>query len=221
MKYCNKCKLSVKGQKKYCPLCQNELEHFDGAEDGVFPEIPTMFHQHSLFFRILILASVAVAVASAVVNVVFPTRIWWSFFVIAGIGCFWVSTAIAVSKRRNIPKNILYQVVVISALAVVWDLCTGWRGWSVDYVIPVTCTFAMFSLAIAAKIANLHVRDYMIYLVVDGVFGILPVVLVITGVVHTQLPSLICTGTSILSLTALLLFEGENMRGELRRRLHL
>nr|WP_319488800.1 DUF6320 domain-containing protein [uncultured Caproiciproducens sp.] len=221
MMYCSKCKLSVKGQRKYCPLCQNELEYSDDAQDEVFPEIPTMFHLYNLFFRILILTSVAVSVISVVINAMYPAKIWWSFFVAAGIVCFWISMAIAVSKRRNIPKNILYQVVVISVLAVVWDLCMGWRAWSVDYVIPVICTLAMLSMAIIAKIANLHARDYIIYLVIDGMFGIIPVILVITGIVRIQFPSLICTGASIIFLTALLLFEGENMRGELRRRLHM
>jgi hypothetical protein len=174
-----------------------------------------------LFFRILILSSVAVGVVSVMLNVMFPTAVWWSLFVVAGIACFWAGTAIAISKRTNIPKNILYQVVLVSALAVLWDNWMHWHAWSVNYVIPVVCIGAMISMAIIAKVTNLRVRDYMIYLIIDGLFGIIPIIFYFTGLLTVQYPSLICVAASIISLVALLIFEGENMRGELKRRLHL
>ena len=221
MKFCNKCKLSVVGQRKYCPLCQRELQDLDANNNEIFPEIPTIFHQYNLFFRILILASVIVSIISILINIMIPSKIWWSFFVVGGIGCFWLSMAIAISKRRNIPKNILYQVVDISALAVVWDLCTGWRAWSIDYVVPITYTIAMLSMAIIAKVTNLQVKDYIIYLVIDSLFGIIPLILIFTGLLNEWFPSLVCAAASVISLTALLLFQGDDMRTELRRRLHL
>lgn len=221
MKFCSKCKLSVAGQRRYCPLCQGVLQDLDANDNEVFPVIPTIFHKYNLFFRILILLSIIVTVISVIIDMMVFNRIWWSFFVAAGIGCFWLSMAIAISKRRNIPKNILYQVVDISALAVIWDLCTGWRAWSIDYIVPSACTLAMLSMAIIAKVTNLRVKDYIIYLVIDAFFGIIPLIFILTGILDERLPSLICVATSVISLAALILFEGENMHGEFKRRLHL
>ena len=221
MKFCSKCKLSVVGQRKYCPLCQGGLQDLDTNDNEIFPEIPTIFHKYNLFFRILILVSVIVTVISGMIEMMVSSEIWWSFFVAAGIGCFWLSMTIAISKRRNIPKNILYQVVDISALAVIWDWCTGWRSWSIDYVIPISCTLAMLSMAIIAKVTNLQVKDYIIYLIIDGLFCIVPIIFIFTGVLNERLPSLICAAASVISLAALIVFEGDNMRGELKRRLHL
>ena len=221
MKFCSKCKVSVAGQRKYCPLCQRELQSLDTDDNEIFPEIPTIFHQYNLFFRIVILLSVIISVVSILVNIIFPTKVWWSFFVIGSIVCFWISMAIAISKRKNIPKNILYQVVVISGLTVIWDYCIGWHGWSIDYVVPVTCTLAMISMAIISKVSNLRVEDYMIYLVIDGLFCIVPVIFIFTGLLTVLYPSLICAAASVISLTALFLFEGDPMWSELKRRLHV
>ena len=80
---------------------------------------------------------------------------------------------------------------------------------------------SMISMAIIAKVTNLHVRDFTIYLIIDGLFGIIPIIFYFTGLLTVQYPSLICVAASIISLVALLIFEGENMRGELKRRLHL
>lgn len=221
MRYCRRCGLTVAGQRKYCPLCQAELEKQDTEEDEIFPEIPTIFRKYNVFFRSLILASVIISVTGIIINILIPADFWWSFFVAGGIGCLWISMAIAISKRNNIPKNILYQVFIISVCAVAWDFCTNWRAWSVNYVIPITCTLAMLSMAIIAKVTNLHVRDYIIYLMIAMLFGIIPVAFILTGIVKVLYPSLICVAASIISLTALILFEGDNMRAELKRRLHL
>lgn len=220
MKFCNKCSVSVVGERKHCPLCQGELQDENEDNREVFPEIPTMLHKYSLFFRILLLVSITAGVVSVLINVMFPAKVWWSLFVVAGIACFWLGTAVAISKRTNIPKNILYQVVLISLLAVLWDWWTNWHAWSVDYVIPIVCIGAMLSMAIIAKVMNLHVRDYMIYLIIDAVFGIVPIVFYFTGLLTVQYPSLICVAASVISLVSLLIFEGENMRNELKRRLH-
>jgi hypothetical protein len=221
MKYCSKCKVSVAGQRKYCPLCQRELQSLDTDNNETFPEIPTIFHQYNLFFRVLILLSVIVSVVSAVINFLERTDVWWSLFVAAGIACLWLSMAIAVSKRRNIPKNILYQVVVLSTLAIVWDWGIGWRAWSINYVVPAACTLAMISMAIISKVTNLRVEDYMIYLVIDGLFCIVPVIFIFTGFLTVRYPSILCAAASVISLTALILFEGDHMWSELKRRLHV
>jgi hypothetical protein len=222
MKFCGKCKVSVAGERKYCPLCQGKLQ--DGHtnnDDDVFPEIPTVYRQYHFFFRVLILLSVAACAISILINALLPVKIWWSLFVVGGIGCFWLSMAISISKRKNMPKNILYQLFVVSILTVLWDLFTGWHAWSIEFVIPITCTLAMLSMAIIAKVSNLQVKDYIIYLIIDCVFGIVPLIFIFTGFIGERFPSLICAVASVISLAAVLVFQGEDLLAELRRRLHL
>ena len=56
---------------------------------------------------------------------------------------------------------------------------------------------------------------------IDAVFGIVPLVFLLTGMLAVILPSLLCVGISVISMAALFLFEGERMMTELRRRLHI
>ena len=126
-----------------------------------------------------------------------------------------------VKKRRNIPKNIIYQTVAISILAVVWDLCMGWRGWSVDYVIPIVCGTAMIVLVIITRTMRRYVEDRVVYILLDGWFSLVPLVFLLTGKLSTQLPSLICIGIGVLSIAAILVFDWEAVRAEVHRRMHL
>jgi hypothetical protein len=219
MKYCEKCKVNVRGKTESCPLCQNKLS---GTEEvDVFPRNPTIYKQFQLFFKLLILGTVSGGVISVAVNLMIPKTGFWSLFVVLGIVCFWISLAFAVRKRNNIPWNITNQVVILSILSIVWDYLTGWHKWSFDFVIPVTCIVAMISLAVIGKVMNLPVNDYIVYLTADIAFGIVPLVFYFTGFISIILPTMICITFSILSFTALLLFEGKTIQAELTRRFHV
>ncbi len=222
MKYCQKCKVFVAGEREFCPLCQQKMTVEEGLSvQEVFPEVPLLYKKHSLFFRILIFASIFAAVLSVFLNLVISTEIWWSVFVVAGLVCTWISVAVAINKRRNIPKNVVYQVVVLSLLCIWWDYFTGWRGWSINFVLPILCLAAMFTLAIISRVLSIQLEDYLIHLIVSMIFGIIPLIFLLNGAVTITLPSLICVAGSLLSIIGLVVFAGDRMYTELKRRLHL
>ena len=221
MKYCEQCKLTVTGQRSRCPLCQSVLRDEGEPYEEVFPVIPTVYNRFQFFFKLLIFASAVLGIVSVVINLLLPQSGVWSLFVLGGIGCLWVFLFIAVRKRNNIPKNILWQVAVAILFCLLWDLFTGWHGWSVDYVVPSICVAAMAALAVTAKVFRLVGGDFLFYLLISVLFGILPVISILLGWVQVLYPSLICVGCSLVSLAAVLIFQGENMKREWRRRMHL
>jgi len=226
MKTCEKCTVSVSGNFEKCPLCQNTLTgetkiHNEHNEYETFPFIPLAIHKHNLLFRLLILCSVALVIISFIINWMLPKSGLWSLFVVAGVICVWISLLIALRKRHNILKNLAYQVTIISILAVLWDISTGWRGWSVDYFIPIAFASVMAATSVIARILKMPTEVYMVYSILLILYGIIPVIFVLSGLSVIVYPSLICVAGSLLSLAALIIFEGRNMIEELKRRLHL
>ena len=226
MKTCEKCTVSVAGNFEKCPLCQNTLtgetkKHNEHNEYETFPFIPLAIHKHNLLFRLLILCSVALVIISFIINWMLPKSGLWSLFVVAGVICVWISLLIALRKRHNILKNLAYQVTIISILAVLWDISTGWRGWSVDYFIPIAFVSVMSATSVIARILKMPTEVYMVYSILLILYGIIPVIFVLSGLSVIVYPSLICVAGSLLSLAALIIFEGRNMIEELKRRLHL
>jgi hypothetical protein len=219
MKYCDKCKVTIRSNEAVCPLCQNRLVGTEGEE--IYPEVPTIYRQFEMFFKLLILSTILAGVGCVAVNLILPQGGYWSVFVVLGILCFWISLAYAVKKKDNIPKNITVQVVILSLLSIGWDWLTGWRGWSLDFVLPITCIAAMISLSIIARVTKMPAGDYIVYLIVDIVFGIVPLIFYLTGLVGIVIPSVICIALSLLSLSVLILFEGKNMLQEIERNFHL
>lgn len=221
MKYCDKCKVNIIGERTYCPLCQSEVTTQDNEHDDIFPYVPQEEPKYHLILRILAFISIIASLISVFLNLIVATNIWWSGFIVATFICVWSSMAMAISKRKNILRYLLYQSIVISLFSLFLDWFTDWKGWSITFVIPIICTLAMIVMYILSKVLRLHVGDYMIYLLLDALFGIIPIIFIGTDVVKTDIPSLICIITSIVSVISLIVFEGSKMYSELKRRLHI
>jgi len=221
VQYCENCNVTVKGSNLVCPLCGGILQGQGNQEEEAFPHVPTIYQEFHIFIRILIMISFSMVVISFAINAILTKESRWSFFVAAGILCMWISLIFIIRKRNNIPKTIVWQVVLISILSVLWDYSIGWRGWSIDYVIPTICVVAMIVMAIAAKILKIGVRNLIIYLLVDGIFGFVPIIFLLFGWLSVGYPSVICVTVSAINLLALIIFEGENMKSELDKRMHI
>ena len=225
MKYCVKCKTTVLGNRTYCPLCQRELKEIEDKEcieqEEIFPYVPTIYEKYHMFFKIMIFLSIAIVVLAFFLNLLCTPNTMWAFIVLAGVICFWVMMVFVFVKRKNIGKNILYQIVIISLISIIWDYYTGWNGWSIDFVVPILCMTSLLGITVMSKIVYSELEDYLIYLVLGSIFGIVPIVFYGFGMVKIVFPSLLCVASSILFLAAILVFQGERMLGELKKRLHL
>ena len=78
----------------------------------------------------------AIAVICGMINFMMAGVLNWFWFAGAGCACAWLVVMVAYYKRRNILKNEMWQLLLISVIAILWDRFTGWKGWSVDFVIP-------------------------------------------------------------------------------------
>lgn len=218
---CENCNVAMRGKYEVCPLCGGILNNQEQSSEEVFPNIPTIFQEFNLFIRLMILISIAVIIISFAVNMIFTKEASWSLLVAGGIACMWISLFFIIRKKNNIPKTIVWQVVILGILSVLWDKYMGWYGWSLDFVIPSICVIAMLVMAIAAKILRIGVRDLIVYLLIDVIFGFVPIFFILLGQLRVVFPSVICVAASAISLAALILFQGDNMKAELRKRMHI
>ena len=227
MKYCTKCKVYVGDESDWCPLCQNRLKKADkspeyesSTKDGIFPKLTDPGEVYHLCIRILLMISVVVVVAAAVVNYFVRSKGAWSLIVLAAIVCGWIVAAITMRKRKSILKTILWQMVLISVICVLWDVGTHWRGWSVDFVLPILYMVVMVTIFILNKVLKLQAQDYLIYGLMAGLFALIPLIFLLTGCVRHTLPSVLCLAVSVLFLAVLFIFHGAQMIDELKRRSH-
>lgn len=173
-------------------------------------------------FRMYSFLCLAAAAAFVAVNFSFHPQVRWALFTAAGIGSMWLATWVGFVKRYNLMKNAMWQLIIVSVSCILWDIFTGWHGWSVDFVLPIVCMSVLLSMLIIAKVQRHTAREYMIYFVMAGGYGgILPLILLLTGVIKLQIISTACIVVCFLVLAALIIFKGKEFREEMHKKFHV
>ncbi len=220
MSRCNTCKVEVTGDWAICPLCRNPLKPSVMEEPNPFKDIPLRF-QRNLAIKILTFISLIMVTGSFLIVRIRPTRINLPFLVALGTLSMWAVAASIISKRRNIARSIVYQIAILSALAVFWDNYLTWTGWSVDYAIPIICMSALTAMFIANRVVKLRAGDYLLYLLISAVAGMIPLLFLALGWVEYQIPSILSIFLSFIMLAAIVIFRGKEIFLELSKRMHL
>ena len=151
-------------------------------------------------------------------NYILTFGTWWAGYVTAGVFCTWLLVMVGYRKRKNPLKNGMWQLVIVSVGAVLWDVFTGWKGWSVDYVFPLASIVNTLSMVIIAAAGKMETAEYLFYLVQAGACGLIPFILLLAGVAVLPYPSVICSGLSLLFLIGLVLFKWKDFIRELQKK---
>lgn len=185
-----------------------------------FPERKKTVYKGLKFFQCFSFACIAAACICVMTNIIFTPNSRWSVFVIGGALSMWGTLAIGFFKRHNLLKNGIWQMIILPLVCIVWDICTGWHAWSVDYVMPGVYLTIQISVMIITKLQKLSVEEYMIYHVMAGLLGLLPGVLALFHVPRFNLLCVLCSGISFMWLIAMLIFKRKELFAELQKKLH-
>lgn len=221
MQYCNHCKVSIRENSETCPLCGNVLPSpLNKNKKKIFPNIKPFFKKN-LTMQIMIFISIISIVVSFAINIIFPSEINWLLLFLLALASVWLSLIFILKKRDNISKKIIWQVIIVTVLSLFWDWKIGWRGWSLDFVIPITYIAAMIVMYVTSKIMKLSTSHYITYGLLGSLFGIIPLLFLLLGWNKVKYPSIVCVSMSIIFLSAMIIFRGAEIKLELKKRTHL
>ena len=197
-----------------------------GAEatllDSDFPEDAKPNYEGKKFFKGVSFAALALVIIIATANELFLPHRHWTILAGAGIFSMWVAVVIGYLKRHNLMKTVMWETIIITVGAVLWDLSMGWYGWSVAWVLPVAAILAQITMLIISKIQSHSAREYMVYYVMATLYGsLLPLLLMALDIIIFRKVAIISIGLSVLFLTGLVIFKGREFKEELHKKLHV
>ena len=145
----------------------------------------------------------------------------WGGYVTAGVFCMWLLVMVGYRKRRNLLKNGMWQLLIVSVGAFAWDHFTGYQGWSLDFVLPFASLTIQGAMFVIAKVCRMETEEYLFYLVQAAAVGCIPAALYFAGAVRIQYPSILCGGISLLILMGLGFFRRKELMQEIRKKFRL
>lgn len=185
-----------------------------------FPEKKKPGYEGMKFFQWFSFSCIAAACICVMTNIIFTPGLNWSLFVIGGALSMWGALAVGFFKRHNLLKNGIWQMLVLPLVCIIWDLCTGWNIWSIDYALPGILLTVQISIIIITRLQKLPIESYMIYHIMASVLGLAPMIPVLLHVSHFPFLCILCGGISFLWLIGMLIFKGKDLFSELYKKLH-
>lgn len=191
------------------------------VEKEHFPDLSKEKSSHDIWYRLFTFSCLAVVVLSCILDFLLTPDIFWSGYVLGGILTAWILTTVGYQKRRNLLKNAVWQMVLIGIGLFLWDYATGFYGWSLDFGFPFLVLGCLATITVIIICFGFNSAEYMIYMIITCLFGFLPLILFLVGIVQLKIPAVICAGISFLALSALCLFQWTAVKNELAKKFHL
>ena len=163
----------------------------------------------------------AIAVICGMINFMMAGVLNWFWFAAAGCLCAWLVVGVAYFKRRNILKNLVWQLLLITVLCVLCDQFFGLKGWGVDFVFPFGALAVLGSVPVISKVSHLEREEYLYYLIQSAVVGCIPAIFTAIGLITYTWPSVLSTGISFLTLAGLFIFHKKDTLREFRKKLRI
>ena len=227
---CQKCGLAFSGVRVYCPLCKKRIIAEGTADSSIkedFDVFPVTQKKQAdfIFMKIVTFAALAAVIVAGMVDrmMVLSDRTWQPIFflVVIGVAGGYALLIVGQRKWKNIRKMVMYEVIIGMILCIAYDWYTGWKGWSVQIVLPLTVVGMNLLYFILGFVDRKHQTDYGIYFLLTIIATVLVVILVCVGVMHNTMLVTVTTGIGVLLLIAKIIFQGKTFLSELSRRLHV
>jgi hypothetical protein len=204
MNCCPACHTVIEGDWKNCPLCGQPLnQQGEKRIANPYPSIPLRFDRKK-GLSLLMIFTIISGLLFIGIEAIWLDRSQGFQLALFGIVSLWTVVYTVIRKRRNIAKSILYLLVIVSAISIYLDYLLEWDGWSTTYVIPVICIFADLALTIAVKVIYPEVGDYILYLLIVVVLGLIPAVFLFFNWTTNPIPSLLSMTVSTIMFIVLM-----------------
>jgi len=208
-------------QKFFHILEDMELQAEKINKEETYPDLSAEKSNMNLLIKSFSFFYLAGAIICGMLNWMISPEVWWSAYVAGALLCMWVMTVVAIQKRRDIMKNAVWQTLLISIALIMWDLLTGWKAWSIDFGFPCTIMLSLVVMLTATLILKLDSPRYMIYFLMVCIYGLIPGILTLIGMVTVTIPSIICSGISLLITLTFLIFQRQAVINELTKKFHI
>ncbi|MCR5098555.1 MAG: hypothetical protein K6B14_06370 [Lachnospiraceae bacterium] len=189
MQECKKCKITIRGNKKCCPLCQGRLS--GEPEYPAFPVIKRLPLTTDAVFRIALFLAVLAEITLGMICFVNGRWIHGIGIAMTVIVFGLADLMVALYFRGNLIKLITVETyIIMGALNYVNILIAGYM-WAYAWVIPMMFIALMVTTLILARVGGLVLRDIMMYLIFDVIMGTLQVIPIRKGLNPNPWPAAI------------------------------
>lgn len=220
MSKCLQCNIEVLDETERCPLCNSVLEKTVEVEN-MYPNVRMMTRRLMLVSRIYLFLSILTEVLLIYINVTTESKMWWS--AIPGLTFIYIYMLIryAVLGKSGYKSKVIVLTLLAILIAVAIDFVVGYRGWSLNYALPIAILLVDVGILALMFINHRNWQSYMMWQIFMILCSIVPLILQFVGIVTKPLLGLIAFAFSVFLFLGTLIIGDRRARVELKRRFHI
>ena len=217
---CRNCHIEILDETESCPLCQSILEQTDVLEN-MYPNVRVRMRRLKLFSRIYLFCAILLQAALFGINLLTESEIWWSGITGLVFLYFYLVLRYAILGKSGY-RNKVILIAAISILgAFVIDVVIGYRGWSVDYVLPVGILVVDVIVLICMACNRRNWQSYMMWQILMILCSIIPALLYAKELEQNPYLAFLPLEVSGMIFLGTVIIGDRRARMELIRRFHI
>ena len=205
MSRCQKCNVIILDHTDRCPLCKHVLEENGTTTEDMYPNAIAVTKRFRFLENLFLFLSILIE--CLVVGLV---------FIYANI----VLRLAIVGKSGYMFKTISLIILAVAMMLGI-DYVTGYRGWSLDFVVPSAILVVDLVIFLLILINRRNWQSYMMTEILTILLSLIPVILRLMGMIHFKYLVWIAFGTSLFLFLGTLILGDQRARTELKRRFHV
>jgi len=216
---CWNCNVEVLDETEVCPLCRSILDQTDELEN-MYPNVRLNIQRLKFATRIYLFCAILVQTALFAINLLTESRIWWSAITgLALLYCYLLLRYAILGKSGYRGKVIVLAVLSIS-ITVGIDFAIGYRGWSVDYVLPAGILAVDAILVVCMIVNRRNWQSYLMWQILMILCSLIPAVLYLAEFEQNPYMAFSPLVVSLAIFFGTLIIGDRRARMELARRFH-
>lgn len=219
MAKCMHCHIEVLDETEVCPLCRSILEQTESMEN-MYPNIRSRFKWLKLASRIYFFCVLLVSAVLLGIDIRLGTKVWWSIIVGGGLFYSYLVLRYAILGQSGYRGKVLVLSVMAVLVAVAIDFASGYRGWSIDYVLP-GGILLVDAIVLGCMICNRRSwHSYMLWQLGMILCSLIPAVLYLLELEHNATLAFLPLSVSVAIFLGTIIIGDRKARQELARRFH-
>lgn len=220
MSICKKCNLEILDETERCPLCNSVLEQTMEVED-MYPNVRVMARKLMLISRIYLFCAIITEVLLVYINVVTDSEIWWS--AISGLSFLYVYMLIrfAILGKSGYQSKVTLLSLIAVLMLVAIDFLYGYRGWSINYALPVIILLVDMSILILMILNRRNWQSYMMWQLFMILCSVVSLVFSVIGIATRPFMGELAFAASVLLFVGTVIIGDRRAHTELKRRFHV
>ena len=221
MNKCQKCHVVILDDTDRCPLCQHVLQTDGEPRENSYPNAIDATRRFRFLENLFLFLSIMAETFLLVINYNMNPKIPWSLVV--GIVLLYLNTVLRMTLVGK--SSLLFKVLSLIMLAIMMlpgiDYLTGYRGWSLDYVLPSGILALDLVLFVLILVNRRGWQSYMMAELITAFLSVIPIILRITGIIQFPYLVWLSFATSVFLFLGTLILGDRRARTELKRRFHI